>query len=176
MKSVTPFTDLDLIIQVGYGAQNSIADLNTKDSWESLGQQGTEMKPVNPKGSQPWIFTGRIAAEAPILWLLDMKSWLIGKDPDARKDWRQEKGTTEDEIVGWHHRLNGREFEQTPGDGQGQGSLVCCSPWGHEESDTTEQLNNGAQEKVSRGHPQLTSKAPPAQLWAAHSATRSQLS
>ena len=157
MKDATCFTDLDLIAEVCYGAQNSLADLNTKDSWESLGQQGNETS--NPKGIQPWIFTGRIAAEAPILWLPDMMSWLIGKDPDAGKDWRQEKGTTEDEMVGWHHRLNGHEFEQAPGDGDGQGSLVCCSPWGHEESDTTEQLNNnGAQEKVTTGYPQLTSK------------------
>ena len=71
-----------------------------------------------------------------------MKSWLIRKDPDAGKDWRQEeKGMTEDEIVGWHHRLNGHEFDQTPGAGDGQGSLVCCSPWGRQESDTTEWLN-----------------------------------
>ena len=71
-----------------------------------------------------------------------MKDWLIGKDPDAGKDWRQEeKGATEDEMVGWHHQLNGNEFEQAPGIGDGQGSLVCCSPWGHKESDTTEQLN-----------------------------------
>ena len=130
MKSVTPFTDLDLIIQVGYGAQNSIADLNTKDSWESLGQQGTEMKRVNPKGSQPWIFTGRIAAEAPILWLLDMKSWLIWKDPDDGKDWRQEeKGMTE--WNGWMASLtrwtwvwvNYSSWWWT-------GKPGCCSPWG----------------------------------------------
>ena len=113
MKDATCFTDLDLIIEVCYGAQNSLADLNTKDSWESLGQQGNETS--NPKGIQPWIFTGRIAAEAPILWLPDMMSWLIGKDPDAGKDWRQEKGTTEDEMVGWHHRLDGHEFEAGSG-------------------------------------------------------------
>ena len=71
-----------------------------------------------------------------------MKNWLIEKDPDAGKDWRQEeKGTTEDEMVGWHHQLNGHEFEQAPGIGDGQGSLVCCSPWGRKESDTTEWLN-----------------------------------
>ena len=77
-------------------------------------------------------------AEAPILWPPAAKSWLIGKDPDAGKDWRwEEKGTTEDEMVGWHHRLNGHEFEQAPGDGDGQESLVCCSPWGHKGSDMT---------------------------------------
>ena len=104
-----------------------------------------EIKPVNSKGNQHWIFTGRTdaVAEAPILWLPDAKSQLIGKDPDAGKDWRQkEKGKTEDEIIVWHHQLNGHELEQTPGDGEGQGSLTCCSPWGHKESDTTEQLNN----------------------------------
>ena len=88
-----------------------------------------EIKPVNPKGNQPWMFIGRIdvEAEAPILWPPDAKSWLIGKDPDAEKDWgREEKGTTEDEMVGWHHWCNGHEFEQTPGDGEGQGILECC--------------------------------------------------
>ena len=94
-----------------------------------------EIKPVNPKGNQSWIFIGRTAAEAeaeaPVLWPPDVKSQLIGKDPDPGKDWGQEeKGATEDEMVGWHHRRNGHEFEQTPGDSEGQGSLVCCSPWG----------------------------------------------
>ena len=87
------------------------------------------------------MFTGRTDAEAetPILWPPDVKSQLIGKDPDARKDRRQEEeGTTEDEMVRWHHQLNGHQFEQTPGDGEGQRSLVCCSPWGHKESDMTE--------------------------------------
>ena len=91
-----------------------------------------EVKPVNPKGNQSWIFTGRIdsEAEAPILWPPDAKSRLIRKDPDAGKDWGQEqKGTTEDVMVGWHHRLNGHEFEQTLGDSEGQGSLACFSPW-----------------------------------------------
>ena len=82
-------------------------------------------------------------AEAPILWSPDEKSWLIRKDPDAGKDWRQEeKGTTEDEMIGWYHRLNGHELEQAPGDGERQGSLACCSPWGLKESDMTEQLKN----------------------------------
>ena len=92
-----------------------------------------EIKPVNPKGNQPWIFIGRInaEAEAPILWPPDVKSLqYIGKDPDAGKDWR-EKGMTEDEMVGCHHQLNGHEFEQTPRDGEEQGSLACCNPWGH---------------------------------------------
>ena len=90
------------------------------------------VKPVNPKGNQSWIFIGRTDAEAkaPILWTPDAKSWRIGKDPDAGKDWGQEKGTTEDEMVGWHHWLNGHEFEQVPGIGDGWWSLVCCSPWG----------------------------------------------
>ena len=103
-----------------------------------------EIKPVNPKGNQSRIFTRGTDAEveAPILWPLDVKNWLIGKDPDAGKDWKQEeKGMAEDEMVGWHHWLSGHEFEQTPGDGDGQGSLVCCSPWGHKETDRTERLN-----------------------------------
>ena len=97
-----------------------------------------EIKPVHPKGNQPWIFIGRTdaEAEAPILWTPDVKSWLIGKDPDAGKDGGQEeKGTTEDEMVGWHHRLDGREFEQALGVGDGQGGLACSSSWGHKESD-----------------------------------------
>ena len=100
-----------------------------------------EVKPIHPKGNQSWIFIGRIDAEVLILWPPDMKNWLTGKDPDAGQDRRPlEKGTTEDEMVGWHHRLNGYEFEQAPGVGDGQGSLVCCSPWGYKESDLTEQL------------------------------------
>ena len=89
-----------------------------------------EIKPAHPKGIQSWIFTERTDAEAetPILWLPDAKNWLTGKDPDAREDWRQEeKGITEDEMVGWHHWLDGYEFEQAPGVGDGQGSLACCS-------------------------------------------------
>ena len=103
-----------------------------------------EIKPVNSKGNQSWIFTGRTDAEAeiPILWPPDMKNWLIGKDPDAEKDWGQEEmGMTEDEMAGWHHQLNGHEFEQALGDGDGQGSLECCSPWGRKELDRTEWLN-----------------------------------
>ena len=93
-----------------------------------------DIKQVHPKGNQSWIFTGRTDAEAkaPALWPPDVKSQLIRKEPDAGKDWRQEeKGATEDEMVGWHHWLNGHEFEQTQGDGEGQGSLACCSRWGH---------------------------------------------
>ena len=93
-----------------------------------------EIKPVNPKGSQSWIFTGRTdaEAEAPKLWLPDVKNLLVREDPDAGKDWRQEeKGSTEDEMDRWPHQLNGHEFEQALGDGEGQGSLACCSPWDH---------------------------------------------
>ena len=105
-----------------------------------------QIKPVHPRGKQPWIFIGRADAEAEaealILWPHNVKSWLIGQDPDAGKDWRQEeKGATEDEMVGWHHRLNGHGFGWTPGVGDGQGGLACCSPWGHKVSDTTEWLN-----------------------------------
>ena len=95
---------------------------------------------VNPKGNQPWIFIERTddEAEAPILWPPDAKSWLTGENPDARKDWGQEEqGMTEDEIVGWYHWINEHEFEQTLGDGEGQGSLECCSPCSHKESDMT---------------------------------------
>ena len=104
-----------------------------------------EIIPVNPKGNQSWVFIGRTYAEAktPILWPPNEKNWLIGKVPDTGKDWRWgEKGLTEDEMVGWHHQLNGHECEQTQGDGEGQGSLACCRPWGRKESDVTEQLNN----------------------------------
>ena len=92
-----------------------------------------EVQPLHPKGNQSWVFIGRTddEAEAPILWQPDVKNWVIGKDPDAGKDWRQEeKGTTEDEMVGWHHWLDGHKFEQTPEAGDGQGSLACYSPWG----------------------------------------------
>ena len=102
-----------------------------------------EIKPVHPKRNQSWKFVGKTDAEAetPILWPPDAKNWLLGKDPDAGKDWRQEKGMTEDEMVGWHHRLNGHEFEQALGVSDGQGGLVCCGPWSHKESDTTERPN-----------------------------------
>ena len=102
-----------------------------------------EIKPVSPEGNQKWIFIGRTdtKAETPILWPPHLKNWLTGKDPDAGKDWRQEeKGMTEDDMVGWHHRLDGHDFEQAPGVGDGQGGLVCCDSWGRKESDTTQQL------------------------------------
>ena len=91
-----------------------------------------EIKPVNPKGNESWIFIGKTEAETLILWPSDGKNWFIGKDPDAGKDWRQEdKGMAEDEMIGWHHQLDGHEFEQAPGVGDGQGSFDCCSLWGH---------------------------------------------
>ena len=96
---------------------------------------------VHPKGNQSWMFIGRTDAETPILWLHDAKNWLTGKDPDAVKDWKQQKGMTEDEMVGRHHRLDEHEFEQALGVGDGQGSLVCYSPWGWKESDTIEWPN-----------------------------------
>ena len=113
-----------------------------EDSWESLGLK--EIQPVHPKGDQSWVFTGRTDAEAetPILWPPHAKNWLIGKDPDAGRDWGQEdKGTTEDEMAGWHHRLNGPGFGWTPGVSDGQGGLACCDSQGLKESDTTERLN-----------------------------------
>ena len=108
----------------------------------SLGLQGDQTRFPNPNGKQPWIFIRRTDAETPILWSPDVKSWLIGKDPDPGKDWGQEEnGTAEDKMIGWYHQLNGREFEQVPGDGEGEGSLVCC--WGPcKESDMTEWLSN----------------------------------
>ena len=96
-----------------------------------------EIKPVNPKGNQPWIFIGRTDAKIPILWTPNVKSQLIGKNLDAGKSWRQDKWAAEAEMVGWHHHLNGHESEQAPGDSKGLGSLVCCSPWGCKESDIT---------------------------------------
>ena len=101
-----------------------------------------EIQPVHPKGDQSWVFIGRTDAEAETLKLWPPESWLTWKDPDAGKDWRrEEKGATEDEMAGWQHRPDGHEFEWTPGVGDGQGGLTCCSPWGHQESDMTEQLN-----------------------------------
>ena len=103
-----------------------------------------EIQPVHSKGDQSWLFIGRTGAEAetPILWPLHAKSWLIGKDPDAGRDWGQkEKGTTEDEMAGWHHRLDAHEFGWTPGVGDGQGGLACCNSWGCKELDRTEWLN-----------------------------------
>ena len=106
--------------------------------WTARRSNQSILKEISP------VFIGRTNAEAetPILWPPDAKSWLIWKDPDAGKDWRwKERGTTENEMVGWHHWLNGHEFEQVPGVGDGQGGLVCCSPWGRKGSNTTEQMN-----------------------------------
>ena len=102
-----------------------------------------EIQPVHSKADQSWVFSGGTDAEAetPILWPPHAKSWLSGKDSDAGRDWGQEeKGTTEDEMAGWHHWLDGCESEWTPGVGDGQGGLACCDSWGHKESDTTERL------------------------------------
>ena len=102
-----------------------------------------EIKPVNPEWNQPWIFIGRTGAEAPILWPPNAKNWLIGKDPDAGKDWGQEdKGAIEDAMVAWLHWLNRYESEQTQGNNERWGSLACCSSWGGKESDMTERLND----------------------------------
>ena len=111
-----------------------------ENTLESL-LESKEIKPLNLKGNQPWVFIWRTDAEAPILWPPDAKNWLIGKDPDDGKDWGQEeKGMTEIETVGLHHWLKRHEFEQTQGDSEGQGSLVCSSSWGRKESDTTKWL------------------------------------
>ena len=144
------FADKGLSSQ-SYGFSSSHVwtwELDYKESWapknwcfwtmvleetvESL-LDGKEIQPVHPKGDQSWIFIGRsdIEAETLILWPSDDKNQLFGKDPDAGKDWkREEKGMTEDEMIGWHHQDNGHEFEQAPGDCEGQGSQMCCSPWG----------------------------------------------
>ena len=101
-------------------------------------------QPVHSKGAQPWVFFGRNdpKAEIPVLWPPHAKSWLIGKNSDAGRDWGQEeKGMTEDEMAGWHHLLDGRESEWTPGVGDGQGGLACYNSWGRKQSDTTERLN-----------------------------------
>ena len=146
----------------GYGFSNGhvwMWELDHKESWapknwcfctvvlektfESL-LDCKEIQPVHPKGDQSWVFIGRTDAEAEalILWPPDVKNWLIWKNPHVGKDWRQEeKGTTEDEMAGWHHQLNGHGFGWTPGVGDGQEGLVCCSPWGCKESDMTERLN-----------------------------------
>ena len=155
------FADQDLSSQI-YGFSSShvwMWELDYKESWAlknwyfwTVVLEKTlespldckEIKPVNPKGNQSWVFIGRTDAEAetPILWPPDAKNWLIGKDPDDGKHWRQEKkGIKENEMVGWHYQLNGHEFEQAPGASDAQGSLVCYSPRGLKELDTSEQLN-----------------------------------
>ena len=154
------FADKGLSSQ-GYGFSGShvwMWELDYKESWAPKNRcfwtvvlertletplDCKDIKPVNPKGNQLSVFIGRTNAEAetPILWPSDVENWLLGKDYDAGKDWRQEeKGITEDEMVGWHHWLR-QKFEQAPGVGDGQGSLECCSPWGCKESDMTEWLN-----------------------------------
>ena len=113
-----------------------------KDSWESLVCK--EIQPVHSEGDQPWVFFWRhdAKAETPILWPPHAKSWLTGKDLDSGRDWGQEeKGTTENEMAGWHHWLDGCESEWTAGVGDGQGGLACCNSWGRKELDTTERLN-----------------------------------
>ena len=122
-----------------------------EDSWEPLGQQGDQTNQT----SILWIFTGRTdaEAEAPILWAPDVKCWLTGKDSHVGKGWQlEEKAVTEDEMVGWHHRLNGHEFEESLGDSGEQQNLVCCSPCGHKESDTTQRLNNKNKWLLLPGH------------------------
>ena len=112
-----------------------------EDSWESLGLH--KIQPVHPKGNRSWVFIGRtdVKAKTPVFWPYDAKSWLIWKDPDVGKDWRQEKGTTEDEMVRWYHWLNGHDFGWTLGVGDGKGGLACCGSRGCKESVTTERLN-----------------------------------
>ena len=134
----------------------SVLPINTKlPEWKDDASLGTtipitspldckEIQPVHSKGDGSWVFFGRndAKAETPVLWPPHAKSWLIGKDSDAGRDWgKEEKGTTEDEMTGWHHWLDGHESEWTLGVGDGQGGLACCDSWGHKESDTTEQLN-----------------------------------
>ena len=143
----------------GYGFSSGhvwMWELDYKEGWapkkwcfwtvvleKTLESPWKEIQRVHPKGDQSWVFTGRtdVEDETPILWLPDVKSWLIWKDPDSGKTWRQEeKGTTEYEMAGWYHRLNGHGFGCGPGTGDGQGGLACWGSWGHKESDTTERL------------------------------------
>ena len=169
-RDITSLTKVCLVKAMVFPVAVQMWDLDHKDSWApknwcfwTVVLEKTlenplnckQIKPVNPKGNQPWIFIGRTDAEAetPIHWPPDAKNQLIRKDPDAGTDWRQEeKGATEDEMFGWHHWLNGHESEQAPGDGGGQESLVCCSPWGHKESwlrDWTTILKLGRSEENS---------------------------
>ena len=114
-----------------------------EDSLESLGQQGNQTSLLQRKSTLNIYWSTEAEAEVPVLWLSDVKSRLTGKDPDAGKDWGQEeKGVTEDEMIRWHHRLNGHEFEQTRGDGEGWGNLACCSPRDCKEADTIKWLSN----------------------------------
>ena len=133
---ISMIQEIRLVVQI----LHAVTKRPKKSTLESL-LDCKEIIPVTPKGNQSWIFIGRTdaEAEAPTLWPPEAKNWLIGKDADAGKDWRQEeKGMTKDEVVGWHHLLDGHEFEQAPGVGDGQGSLACCSPRVRKESNTTE--------------------------------------
>ena len=148
--------ELDAVVTVGW---SQLWELDCEESWAPKSWcfwtvvlektlesplDSKEIQSVHPKGNQSWIFIERTDAEAetPVLWPPDVKSWLIRKDPDAGKDWRQEKkGAREGEMAGWYHHVDGLEFEQALGVGDGQGSLMCCSPWGLKASDTTERLN-----------------------------------
>ena len=155
-RDITLPTKVHIVKSYGFSSSHvQMWELDHKEGWASknwcfwtmeLGKilesplDCKEIKPVNPKGNQPWIFIERTdaKAEALILWLPDGKSWIIGKVPNAGNDWgREEKGQTEEEMFGWHHWLNGHEFEQTLGNSEGQGNLVCCSSWGCKESNTT---------------------------------------
>ena len=160
LKSRHHFANKGLSSQ-GYGFSSShvwMWDLDYKENWAPKNWcfwivmlktlkstlDCKEIQLVHPKGDQSWVFIGRtdVEAETPILWPPDGKNWLFWKDPEAGQDWSWEgKGTTEDEVAGWHHWLDGHEFEWTPGVGDGQGGLACCNSWGYKESDVTEQLN-----------------------------------
>ena len=124
-----------------------------------------EIKSLNPKGNQPWIFIRRTETEAetPILWPPNAKSQLIVKGLDAGKDWRQKKQVTEDEMIGWHHQINGHEPEQVPEDSEGQGRLACCSPWGHSELDMIEWLNSNKFRTGDKESPYILDHA--SELW-----------
>jgi len=155
-RDITLPTNIHLVKAIVFPVVMYVWELDHKESWALrnwcfwtvvLGKtlesplDCNEIQPVHPKGNQSWIFIGMMdaKAEAPTLWPPDVKSWLTGKDPDAGKDWGQEdKGSTEGEMVGWHHRLDGHKFEQAPGVGDGQGSLMCYNPGDHKELDMTE--------------------------------------
>ena len=117
--------------------------------------ESEEIKLINLKGNQPWIFIGKTDAEAPVFWSSDMNSWLIGKVPDAGTDWGQKKRVSEDERAGWHHWCNEQELRQTLGDGEGQGGLVCCSPWSHKQLDTTKVLNSNNKDHIQYNQPMI---------------------
>ena len=154
-RDITLLTKAHLVKANGFSSSHVwMWELDNKESWapknwcfltvvleETLESplDCKEIQPVNPQENQSWVFIGRTDAEVEtsIIWPPDVKNWLIGKDPDAGKDWRQEKkGTTEDEMVGWHHQIDGHEFDQAPGVGDGQRSLSCCSPWDCKELDS----------------------------------------